>query len=149
MRAIYKDVNALLVKNGILPKIRYNAKKSADTARTSGKPGEKDEDDADHGHAEGSKGSAVNEQNLFSLLQDLAGVGARLGAAPPGAVVLQGAELLASLTKLQKGDASAIPAAMAADADVAMAAAMEAARTGTTNALRDLKASSFGRGLVQ
>jgi len=154
VRAIYKDVNALLVKNGILPKIRYGAKKSADKAKSSGKPGaaaEKDEDDDEKDKPQAETGHA-GEQNLFSLLQNLVGGGAGGGggaALPPGAVVLQGAELLGSLTKLQKGDATAIPAGMAADAAAAMQAAMAAATTGTTNVLRDLKTSSFGQGLVQ
>lgn len=156
VRAIYKDVNALLVKNGILPKIRYGAKKSADKAKSSGKPRaagakdkEKDEDDDED--AEPAEAAAAGEQNLFSLLQNLVGGGGAGGGAslPPGAVVLQGAELLGSLTKLQKGDATAIPAGMAADAAAAMQAAMAAASTGTTNVLRELKSSSFGQGLVQ
>lgn len=148
VRAIYKDVNALLVKNGILPKIRYGAKKSADKAKSSGKPGEKDEDEDEEKEA-APKDAAAAEQNLFSLLQNLVGGGGPPTPLPPGAVVLQGAELLGSLTKLQKGDATAIPAGMAADAAAAMQAAMAAASTGTANVLRDLKTSSFGQGLVQ
>ena len=156
VRAIYKDVNALFVKNGILPKIRYGAKKSADKAKSSGKPGAKHEKEEDENEAkeEGeAQGAAAGEQSLFSLLQNLVGGGGAGGgggaALPPGAVVLQGAELLGSLTKMQKGDASAIPAGMAADAAAAMQAAMAAATSGTTNVLRDLKTSSFGQGLVQ
>src|SRR5436190_2412167 len=144
VRAIYKDVNALLVKNSILPKIRYGARKSADKAKTSGKAGAagaKDNDDEQESEpAEGKEAAA--EQNLFSLLQNLVGGGAGGGGGggphggiglPPGAVILQGAELLGSLTKLQRGDASGIPAGTAADAAAAMTAAMAAAQTGTTN----------------
>ena len=152
VRAIYKDLNALLVKNGILPKIRYGAKKSADKAKSSGKAGAKDskEDDEDEEKAgEAAEGAAAGEQNLFSMLQKLVGGGGPAAPLPPGAIVLQGAELLGSLTKLQRGDATAIPAGMAADAAAAMQAAMAAATTGTANVLRDLKASSFGQGLVQ
>ena len=151
VRAIYKDVNALLVKNGILPKIRYGAKKSADKAKSSGKAGAKEskDDEEKDEDAEAAEGAAADEQNLFSMLQKLVGGGGPATPLPPGAVVLQGAELLGSLTKLQKGDASAIPAGMAADAAAAMQAAMVAASTGTTNVLRDLKSSSFGQGLVQ
>ena len=149
VRAIYKDVNALLVKNGILPKIRYGAKKSADKAKSSGKPGEKEADDDEDEDEQPGEGAAAAEKNLFSLLQNLVGGGGPAAPLPPGAVVLQGAELLGSLTKLQKGDATAIPAGMAADAAAAMQAAMAAASTGTANVLRDLKASSFGAGLVQ
>src|SRR5439155_2441875 len=154
VRAIYKDVNALLVKNGILPKIRYGAKKAADKAKTSGKPGAAEsKEDVDKEEAEPADAPAAGEQNLFSLLQNLvggAGGGGAGGAAlPPGAVMLQGAVLLGSLTRLQKGDASGIPSGMAADAAAAMTAAMAAATSGTTNVLRDLKTSSFGQGLVQ
>ena len=147
MRAIYKDVNALLVKNGILPKIRYGAQKSADKAKASGKPDAK-EPEQNKGGAEAPEAAASGEANLFSLLQNLMGAGA---GAPPaaGGVVLQGADLLGSLTKLQRGDATAIPAGMAADGAAAMTAAMAAASTGTTNVLRELKASAFGQGLVQ
>ena len=154
VRAIYKDVNALLVKNGILPKIRYASKKSADKAKTGDKAGAADaKDDGDEKQdAEKEKAAGADEQNLFSLLQNLvggAGGGGGGVALPPGAVILQGAELLGSLTKLQRGDASAIPSGMAADAAAAMTAAMAAASSGTTNVLRDLKSSSFGQGLVQ
>src|SRR5436190_18120870 len=158
VRAIYKDVNALLVKNSILPKIRYGAKKSADKAKTAGKPGAAAAKDDDDKAAEPAEGAAAAEQNLFSLLQNMVGGAGGGGggggpgggvALPPGAVILQGSELLGSLTKLQKGDASAIPGGMAADAAAAMTAAMAAASTGTTNVLKDLKASSFGQGLVQ
>ena len=147
VRAIYKDVNALLVKNGILPKIRYGAKKSADKAKSSGKPGAAAEKDDDQDEKPEAQAAQAGEQNLFSMLQKL--VGGPAAPLPPGAVVLQGAELLGSLTKMQKGDATAIPAGMAADAAAAMQAAMAAATTGTTNVLRDLKSSSFGQGLVQ
>jgi hypothetical protein len=134
VRSIYKEANALLVRNGILPKIRYGVSK---------KPGEKgaagaepqEEDDAKATLAEG----AAAEQNLFALLQKLVGGGEGAGSAlPPGAVVLQGAELLGSLTKLQQGDAGAIPGVLPAGA-----------ASGNTNVLHELKTSSFGAGLVQ
>jgi hypothetical protein len=156
VRAIYKDVNALLVKNSILPKIRYGAKKSADKAKAAaGKAGAAAAKDDDDEAAEPAEGAAAAEQNLFSLLQNLVGGAAGAGgggpgggvALPPGAVILQGAELLGSLTKLQKGDASAIPGGLPADAAAAMSAAMSAGTT--TNVLRELKTSSFGAGLVQ
>jgi len=153
VRAIYKDVNALLVKNSILPKIRYGAKKSADKAKAAGgKAGAAAAKDDDNKAAEPAEGGAAAEQNLFSLLQNLvggAGGGGGPGggvALPPGAVILQGAELLGSLTKLQKGDASGLPGGLPAEAAASMSAAMSA---GTTNVLRELKTSSFGAGLVQ
>src|SRR6185436_18903109 len=58
-------------------------------------------------------------------------------ALPPGAVILQGAELLGSLTKLQQG-AAALPEGVSA-----------AAAAGEANVLRELKVSTFGAGLQQ
>src|SRR5258706_1815971 len=149
LRAVYKDVNALLVKHGILPKIRYGAKKSADKAKSSGKAGAASKEDDKEETEPGDEEKAAGEQNLFSLLQNLVGGGGAGAGAPlpPGAMVLQGAELLGSLTKLQKGDASAIPASLPADAAAAMTAAMAAASTGPTNVPRDLKTAGFGQGL--
>jgi hypothetical protein len=159
VRAIYKDVNALLVKNSILPKIRYGvSKKPGEKPKAGAKAGASaSKEDADEEQAEPAEGeAAAAEQNLFSLLQNLVGGAGGAGggggpgggvALPPGAVILQGAELLGSLTKLQKGDASAIPGGLPADAAAAMSAAMSAGTT--TNVLRELKTSSFGAGLVQ
>ncbi|HEY5896592.1 MAG TPA: DUF1631 family protein [Burkholderiales bacterium] len=137
VRSIYKAVNALLVKNSILPKIRYGVAKKGDGKRPPGAA--KDEDGGDEDAAKEGDAEA-NEKNLFSLLQKLVGGGAGGAGAvlPPGAVILQGAELLGSLTKLQQGDASVIPGGLSA-----------AAASGTTNVLHELKASSFGAGLVQ
>ena len=127
VRSIYKDVNALLVRNAILPKIRYGVAKKAD---------EKHEAPA---QPKEPAGAAPGEQNLFAMLQNLVGhAGAGGGALPPGAVIVQGTQLLGSLTQLQKGDASAIPGGISA-----------AAAAGTANVLHELKASSFGAGLVQ
>src|SRR5258706_2482765 len=84
VRAIYKDVNALLVKNSILPKIRYGAKKSADKAKAAGgKAGAAAAKDDDDKAAEPAEGGAAAEQNLFSLLQNLVG-GAGGGGGPGG-----------------------------------------------------------------
>ena len=136
VRSIYKAVNGLLVENGILPKIRYGVAKKGEGKRAPGA------DDAEEEKAEERETpeAEAGEKNLFSLLQNLVGGGAGgAGAAlPPGTVVLQGAELLGSLTRIQQGDASALPAGVSA-----MAA------PGTTNVLHELKTSSFGAGLVQ
>ena len=132
VRPIYKEVNALLVQHGILPKIRYGVTKKAD---------DRSESDAEEKHpaAPAAAAETPGEQNLFAMLQNLVGQGGGVGAAlPPGAIVLQGAELLGSLTRLQKGDASVIPGGVSA-----------AAAAGTANVLHELKASSFGAGLGQ
>ena len=143
VRPIYKEVNALLVQNAILPKIRYGVTKKAQDKRD--EPGEEND-------APAPEAGAPGEQNLFSMLQSLMGKGGGAGggggageggagagvALPPGVVVLQGAELLGSLTKLQRGDASVIPGGISAGA-----------AAGTANVLHELKASSFGAGLAQ
>jgi uncharacterized protein DUF1631 len=145
VRSIYKDVNALLVKNSILPKIRYGVSKRAGSkASAKGAPeGEDEKSDAD------ASGAAVapSEENIFAMLQSLvakAGGGAGGGGGggggvtlPPGTVILQGAELLGSLTRLQQG-ASALPEGVSA-----------AAAAGEANVLRELKVSPFGAGLQQ
>ncbi len=145
VRSIYKAVNALLVKNSILPKIRYGVSKKKDgkPRAAGGKPGaagtraEDDEPEAEEAKAAAGAGEA----SIFSLLQSLVASGAGLvGAAPalaPGQVPLQGAELLGSLTRIQRGDASAIPGGL------------PAAGSETGNVLRELKTSSFGAGMAQ
>ena len=152
VRSIYKEVNALLVRNSILPRIRYSAKKSSDKAKASGAQEQERAGQSAAGVA------AAGEQSLFSLLHNLVGAqaagphgasGAGGGVTlspgitlPPGIVILQGAELLGSLTKLQRGDASAIPGGLPA-------AGISGAAFGTTNVLRELRTSAFGAGLVQ
>lgn len=136
VRSIYKDVNALLVKNGILPKIRYGVSK---------KPGDK----AARGAADKAKdekaqaGEGEDEANVFALLQKLLASGAGgagVGGGPgpqAGQPVLDTAQLLGSLTRIQQGDLSAI------------AGALPAGASDTTNVLRELKASSLGAGMAQ
>ncbi len=148
VRSIYKDVNALLVKNSILPKIRYGVSKKAEgKAGAKGASGDEDEK-SDDDSAEAAV--APSEENIFAMLQNLvakAGGGGGPGGGgagggggvtlPPGTVILQGAELLGSLTKLQQGSA-ALPEGVSA-----------AAAAGESNVLRELKVSSFGAGLQQ
>jgi len=141
VRSVYKDVNTLLVRNSILPKIRYSySKKPEDARKATDKAGRNDPDED----------GAAGEQSIFSLLQNLVaaqagGGGLRGGtggaggvALPPGVVVLQGAELLGSLTRLQQGDTSVIPGGLPA-----------AAASGTVNVLNELKSTGFAAGLVQ
>src|SRR3954470_3803668 len=140
VRSVYKDVNALLVRNSILPKIRYSFSKKPDEARKA-----TDKAGGNDAHEEG----AADEQSIFSLLQNLVagqaaggalrgGAGGGAVALPPGVVVLQGAELLGSLTRLQQGDTSVIPGGLPA-----------AAASGTVNVLNELKSTGFAAGLVQ
>jgi hypothetical protein len=148
LRSIYKALNALLVKNAILPKIKYRAAKSKEGRRVptggkrpakdgaSGEPAQEDEVDP-----------AAAEANLFSMLQNLmtmnaGAAGLAIGTAPalaPGQQILQGAELLGSLTRIQRGEAGG-----AADGLPVVALGSE-----TANVLRELKSSSFGAGIGQ
>jgi hypothetical protein len=148
IRAIYKAVNELLVKNAILPKIKYQAAKSAEGKRAAGAQGPRKVEskaDARDEEAAGDADPAQAGASLFAMLQNLvatnaAAAGLAVGAAPapaPGQRTLQGAELLGSLTRIQKGDVSAIPGGLPAAAD-----------PGTGNMLRELKSSSFGAGMA-
>lgn len=174
IRSIYKAVNALLVQNSILPKIRF--------AVSRGKEGSKaPSPDARAGEAPpGAVAHAADrvpsgEPDFFSVLQNLLasnlkamtqsgvtggtgasaqGVAAKLGFSPiPGTpglggadgtplVVLQGAELTNFLTRIQHGDLNAV-------ADGGLPLVASAGEPGTTNVLRELKATSLGTGMNQ
>lgn len=151
LRSMYKAVNELLVQNGILPKIRLAAAKKSEGkspkgARKKDKDG-KDvkEDDEDEDAAEG---------DLFAALQKLlggaggAGPGGGGGMGVGGVPMMQGAELLGSLTKLQIDGLAALGnsgAALAAGGLMAGGAPI----TGTTNVLHELKATEVGASMGQ
>ncbi len=128
---VYEGLNDLLVQNAILPKIRFGGpKKSAEKARR--KDGRAAEDE---------------EQDLMGLLQKLAanqgaggagGGGSGVGGAP----LVQGVELLNSLTQLQLDGL----AAFAASGGVLPSGAPV---TATTNVLHELKASQVGAAMGQ
>jgi len=161
IRSVYKDVNALLVRHSILPKIRYNVSRGKERA------GEVAADDAFGTGAPGVAGGTP--QDLFAILQKLvggpvaasAGGGGGPGGAvamssaeagsfpvlhgdapgpvlPQGAVVVQGAELIGLLTRIQQGDTGT-----AAGANVAI----PAGSSGMVNVLHELKSSSIGAGM--
>ncbi len=159
IRSVYKAVNALLVQNSILPKIRYGAsRKEGRKAPAPGAPAGA-ETPAEAPATDKTAGAA---QDLFSLLQNLVaknvmamgppgvggGTGVAAGAGAAGAqagaggaaTALQGAELLGSLTRIQLGDLSAVTGgSLAASAGV----------SGTTNVLHELKGTSVGAGMGQ
>jgi hypothetical protein len=133
LRSVYKDANALLVKNQILPKIRYGVSKKESVktppAEASGKGGE--------------EAAPSTEQDFFTMMQNFMKASGGLPGVPPGAggpggqvVVLQGAELLSSLSKLQAGGGGELPALSVGDA-------------GTNNVLRELKGTSVGASMGQ
>ncbi|HWQ39242.1 MAG TPA: DUF1631 family protein [Burkholderiales bacterium] len=151
IRAIYKAVNALLVENSILPKIRAVAPGRHEKAAPS----------AAKAAAQADK-AAGGEADLFSLLQNLlasnlkavsqtpaptAGQGAAagsmgMGGQIGGAPVLQGPQLLHSLTRVQLGDLSAVTGNV-------LPLAHAAAEPGTINVLRELKGTSLGSGMTR
>ncbi len=169
IRAVYKAVNALLVQNAILPKIRGYAagqQKQAKAAPPVARPAAENRESV----APADDKPAAGEQDFFSVLQNLltsnvkppgqsgaaGGTGAFVrgatampggpaaagGGAVSGAAILQGAELLRSLTRLQLGDASGVTGGSVPLATVA-------SQPGTTNILQELKATSVGSGMNQ
>jgi len=155
-RAIYKALNALLVKNGILPRIRYQTTKSKDTTgnmsrkKLAKKAAGDAEDDEDEPADPADAGA-----NLFAMLQQLiatnaGAAGLAISAAPglaPGQQIMQGAELLGSLTRIQKGDVAGVGGGLTGIALAAGGAGTAGAET--ANVLRELKSSSFGAGMGQ
>jgi exonuclease VII small subunit len=145
IRSVYKDVNSLLVKNSILPKIRY-----AVTRQEGGKGPAEDDEEEDEAKPASGKKEPPGEQDFFAMMQNLMKAsGGGLPGGVPGAgggqvVVLQGAELLSSLSRLQQGDLSGVTGA--GGGALALPGAGEA---GTTNVLKELKSSSVGAGMAQ
>ncbi len=150
IRSIYKDVNELLVKNSILPKIRYGVSK---TEGGKAPAGGKDKAEG-QGDAPASDKALPSEQDFFTMMQNLmkatAGAGGLPGGLPGGVgadgapiVVLQGADLLNSLTRLQQGGGGG---GGGREGGLPVISAGEA---GTTNVLKELKGSSVGAGMGQ
>jgi hypothetical protein len=138
LRPIYKDVNALLVKNSILPKIRYGVSKK--DGKKPPAPGEPAAADA----------AAPSEQDFFAMMQNFMKASGTLpagaGAGGPGGgqvVVLQGAELLSSLSRLQAGGGAA------AGGPGGELPVLNLGEGGTNNVLRELKSTSVGASMGQ
>jgi hypothetical protein len=155
IRAVYRAVNALLVQNSILPKIRISARKEGS------KPPSPATATAAKASAPAAQKTPDDEQDLFSILKNLRNKslgampqpGAAAGAAVagvPGAAAgahglqaaLQGTELLGLLTRIQLGDMSAVPGAI-------LPTASPAGEPGMANVLRGLKSTDVGAGMNQ
>jgi hypothetical protein len=133
VRDVYKALNDLLVQNGILPKIRFGAPKKNPAKKRKIKYEDGDETEVDESSAE----------DMFSALKKLlggAGGGAGTGTGVGGAPLLQGAELLGSLTQLQLDGLAALGAG---------AKLPEGGAAGTANILHELKTSSVGASMGQ
>src|SRR5262245_24800138 len=176
VRSIYKAVNALLVQHSILPKIRYGvsrAKEGGEGSLPAGLAAALGVGPLPAGATTAAPGGG---QDIFAMLQNMLAANAKAmgpagaslapqanaGGVPAGTVqipgfppilgapgqvdgaaqaLLQGAALLGSLTHIQHGNFSA--------AGVAPPSPATAGETGTTNVLRELKASSVGSGMGQ
>ena len=140
MRSVYKDVNALLVKNQILPKIRYGVSKKegggGGKAPAAGEPDAPGEE----------KAAPPTEQDFFTMMQNFMKASGNMPGIPAGAaggqvVVLQGAELLSSLSRLQSGGGGG-----EGGGDLP---ALNLGEAGTNNVLRELKGTSVGASMGQ
>ena len=142
MRSIYKATNALLVKHSILPKIRYGVSKKAEGAKSGSKDDEEEDEASDKKKGDAEK---PTEENIFAMLQNLVAQGGGGGgggvALPPGAVILQGAELVGSLNNIQQQ----LQALSLGEAGVALPEGVSAAAaSGQANVLKELKQTTFG-----
>jgi hypothetical protein len=167
IRAVYKAVNALLVQNSILPKIRYGVSRSkdgrappeAEAARAAEKTPPSDGPDffsvlqdllagsakatSQPGGTGGPGGGAPNQPAIAGVPSSIAGApgSAGLGGAPM--VVLQGAELMDLLTRIQHGDAKA-------SAEVGLPVATSSSgQDPTANVLHELKNTGVSNGMNQ
>jgi len=174
IRSVYKAVNALLVQNSILPKIRFGVSRGKESSKAP-PSGARAGEESPGAVAHAADRVPSGEPDFFSVLQNLLasnvkamtqpgatggtgassqGVAAISGFPPiPGTpglggaggaplVVLQGAELTNFLTRIQHGDVKAM-------ADGGLPLVTSAGEPGTTNVLRELKASSLGTGMNQ
>ncbi len=150
IRASYKSVNELLVQNGILPKIRYGISKT-EGGKTPPLTHEGDKEKSEAGEK-----APETPQDMFSMIQKLlapvVAQGGPGGGGPPapgmgmgGAPLVEGADLMGSLSRLQVGDVSGVTAPDAGQ----LAELLALAKIGTTNVLRDLKTTSVGAGMGQ
>jgi len=151
MRGIYKEVNALLVENSILPKIRYAVvKKEGGAAGAAGAAGaEAEEGDVEDAVEvkvkKATEAAAAAGQDIFSILQKLMGPmtapgGGPMPGTPGGPPALAGADLAGSLTRLQHGDTGGITSG---------SINIPAGGAVSTNVLHDLKASNVGASMGQ
>ena len=140
IRSSYKGVNELLVQNGILPKIRYGISKSESKAPPA------------PGAAPGDKAAPAEPEkpeDMFAMIQKMLAPIAQGPPPAPGMGVgnvplVQGAELMGSLTRIQTGDFTGVTSKDGADLSELLAAA-----SGMTNVLKELKTSSVGASMGQ
>lgn len=167
IRSVYKAVNALLVKNSILPTIRFGASRNPKDKLAVA--GGRDDEEAVETPARSADKAAGGEQDFFALMQKMLAANQTAGMpfaqggggaiAMPGipllpgtpgmaggnagqVVVLQGADLMDFLTRVQQSGGK-----VATDDGAAVAVTVDV--SGATNVLRDLKTTSLGAGMNQ
>lgn len=148
VRAVYKEVNELLVENSILPKIKYAVKKTEGGA-AGGADDEEEGDVEDAVEAKVKKATdaaAAAGQDIFSILAKLMGPvtgpgGGPAPGTPGGPPALDGTALLASLNQLQHGNLAAITSGTLA--------LPQGGDAGATNVLAQLKQTNVGASMGQ
>lgn len=149
VRSTCQEVNALLVANAVLPKLRYGY------AKNESKP--KPAAGASTPALQAVPGNKPNPQeDMFSMLSSLLGGpaggfggggngngGAGPGLGVGGAPLIEGEQLMGSLTSLQRGDVSVLGAAAAEIAPILAQAG------NLQNVLKKLKTTSVGQGMGQ
>jgi len=141
LRSGYDEVNELLVENSILPKIRYTVVKKDRGGKKRG--AEEGEDPVE----ESAPAEPALPGDVFGAIQKMLGGGAGLpqggggGMGVGGVPMVQGAELLSSLSRIQGGNLEGVTGV-----DVA---ALNAAAGSLTNVLAQLKQSSVGQSMGQ
>ncbi|HSW84901.1 MAG TPA: DUF1631 family protein [Usitatibacter sp.] len=147
VRSSYKEVNDLLVENGILPKIRYGISKSESKDRPAAEKS-LTELMAEKAKAAGQEG-APSPQDMFAQLAQMMAPAGGAGGPPAAGMgignipLVQGAQLMSSLTQLQVGNLAAMGAA-AAELGPILAEAGN-----LTNVLKQLKGTSVGGSMSQ
>ena len=153
IRGTYKSVNELLVENSILPKIRYGIAKSESKGPAAPGLPEIMEAKAKAAAEESGGAAAAAPGDMFAQLAKIMAPGGGAGGGPGGAPapgmgvggvpLVQGAQLMGSLTQLQMGNLAALGEA-AAELGPILAEAGN-----LKNVLHQLKGTSVGAGMSQ
>ncbi len=147
VRAVYKEVNDLLVENSILPKIKYAVKKTEGGAAGADDEEEGDVEDAVEAKVrKATDAAAAAGQDIFSIISKLMGPvtgpgGGPAPGTPGGPPAIEGAALLASRSQLQHGNLAAITSGTLA--------LPQGGDVGATNVLTQLKATNVGASMGQ
>ena len=145
----YDGVNELLVDNNVLPKIRYTVTRSKSSGAAKAKDGgaEKEKEGAKEEAKAPEAEAPVSPQDMFAQLAKALGGGAAAPVAPGmgvgGIPVVEGAQLMSSLSQLQVGNLAALGEA-AAELGPILAEAGN-----LKNVLHQLKSTSVGNSMGQ